>query len=245
MKKTITIIVLFIMLVTSFTGIFSMQTSVADPTINFKVGIYNVDSSGRAVGFVELGDYGLPDPYILNVKDLDTGDKLHEFCQTGAPSNWDKITNVSSSPIHYHPNIMDMYALFGNPNWQGTYLGMGVMSSPWEIKYISNTPITRDNFLVNIKPWTGYGAEGSQSRGLYFDYVDMDHTYLVRINGDSNYILEDLSSNTVLASGSFSGDNYNPNMNIFLEVRDITDTTMHVKTYTTISPAPYERLFFE
>jgi len=214
-------------------------------SINFKAGIYNVDSSGRAVGFVELGNYGLPDHYILKVKDLDTGENLSEFSKTGAVSNWIQITNISSSPIHYYPNFMDMYALFGNPNWVGTYLGIGVMNSPWEIKYISNTPITRDNFIVNIKPWTGYSAGGSQSRGLYFDYVDMNHTYLVRINGDSSYILEDLSTNTVLASGSFSGDNNNPNMDIFLEVSDMTDTTMHVKTYTQISPAPYERLFFE
>lgn len=215
------------------------------PLINFGVGIYNVDSSGRAVGFVEFGDYGLPDHYILKVKDLDNGENLSEFSKTGAISNWIQITNISSSPIQYYPNYMDMYALFGNPNWIGTYLGIGVINSPWDIKYISNSPIISDNFLVNIKPWTGYSATGSQTRGLYFDYVDMEHTYLIKIIGDHSYALEDLSTGTIIASGDFWGDNNNPNMDIFLEVSNITDTNMHVKTYTTISPPPYERLFFE
>jgi len=210
----------------------------------FNVGIYFDNPTSRTAGFDELVDYGANGHNILIVKDLETGDVLPEFCVTGASENWEKILNTSSSPVQFYPNSIDLYNLTSNPNLWGGWLGLGVINAPMFLKYISKIPITVDNFLVEVKAWSGYGADGSQSRGIYFDYVDMNHTYLVRVNGDRSFVLEDLSTNTILSAGNFYGDNYNPNINTIVEISNLTDTDMHVKAYCTISPAPYERLFF-
>jgi len=204
------------------------------PPINFGVGLYYDNPTTRTVGIVEVDD----SHDIIVIRNITTGEILPEFSKTGAASNWDMITNISSGTIQYYPNSIDMYALYGNPNWVGLYLGIGVLSSPWQIKYFSKTPITVDNFTIELSPWTGYWADDGQSRGLYFDYVDMDHTYLFRFNGHNGYILEDLSNgmSNPIVSGTYSSDPNHPCSNIKLFATNITVTSMHIKIVRPASP---------